>query len=293
MRVKVLRLFFSVICINIYISAFSQDNTERARSVTAIIDSLKTSGIILNENRKPPEIVLSTGQSVTFLQQIYKPQYWNNPLDPLRQALGQLIFEASHQPYDSSKYILQNYPYDSLSIPWDKFYIWEPLKLKIPSLVVSLQADTVAVSDSSVAANVTDSLNRAALPVPEQLQLAEMKDTTIMVVIDTLAEVTSSGSGFPFRYFNFPYQGDSIQVAVRSLVKYLEDRDSSVINFTGVGKMVTPLWLNTKSNSMARFWLRNEFSDSVTVWIGNTSRDTIGLYLEQGINFRRPVKQGS
>ena len=42
-----------------------------------------------------------------------------------------------------------------------------------------------------------------------------------------------------------------------------------------------------------RYWLKNEFSDSVTVWIGNPSRNTIGLYLEQGVNFRRPVKQGN
>jgi hypothetical protein len=42
-----------------------------------------------------------------------------------------------------------------------------------------------------------------------------------------------------------------------------------------------------------RFWLKNEFSDSVTVWIGNPSKNTIGLYLEQGISFRRPVKQGN
>ena len=33
------------------------------------------------------------------------------------------------------------------------------------------------------------------------------------------------------------------------------------------------------------------FPDSVTVWIGSESRNTIGLYLEQGINFRKPPKQ--
>jgi hypothetical protein len=29
----------------------------------------------------------------------------------------------------------------------------------------------------------------------------------------------------------------------------------------------------------------------VTIWIGNPARNTIGLYLENGVNFRRPVKQ--
>ena len=40
-----------------------------------------------------------------------------------------------------------------------------------------------------------------------------------------------------------------------------------------------------------RYWLKNEFSDSVTIWIGNPSKNTIGLYLEQGVNFKRPVRQ--
>jgi hypothetical protein len=42
-----------------------------------------------------------------------------------------------------------------------------------------------------------------------------------------------------------------------------------------------------------RYWLRNEFSDSVTIWIANPARNTIGLYPEQGVNFRRPVRQGN
>ena len=51
--------------------------------------------------------------------------------------------------------------------------------------------------------------------------------------------------------------------------------------------------INSKSERVVRYWLKNEFADSVAVWIGNPSRNTIGLYLEQGINFKRPAKQGN
>jgi hypothetical protein len=51
--------------------------------------------------------------------------------------------------------------------------------------------------------------------------------------------------------------------------------------------------MNSKSDRMMRYWLRNEFSDSVTIWIGTPHRNTFGLYLEQGVNFRRPLKQGN
>ncbi len=121
----------------------------------------------------------------------------------------------------------------------------------------------------------------------------ELKDTTIMVIIDTLNEVTSTQAGSPFKYLNYPFQGDSIQAAVNSLIKYIDNRDSLVLSFTGLGKVVTPLVLNSRSEKVVRYWLKNEFSDSVAIWIENPSRNTIGLYLEQGVNFRRPDRQAN
>jgi hypothetical protein len=82
-----------------------------------------------------------------------------------------------------------------------------------------------------------------------------------------------------------------MEVALKSLSDYLIARDSSEINFNSVSGAVIPVWRNSKSGVMARYWLRNEFSDSVTVWIGSTGRDSIGLFLEEGIMFRRPSKQ--
>ena len=112
------------------------------------------------------------------------------------------------------------------------------------------------------------------------------------MIIDTLNEVTSSYSQFPFKYFNHPFQSDSIKAAVISILNYLDERDSTVISLTGLGKSVTPIMMNSKSEKVMRYWLKNEFSDSVTIWLGNPARNTIGLYLEKGVNFRRPVRQG-
>ncbi len=300
MRERILRLFLIIIYISISISALSQEKSKKAGTSGIIIDSLKNSGVIFNDNLKRPEIVLSTNQAVRFLQQRFQPQYWNDTRDPLRLALGQLIYEASHPPYDTSEYFLKRYPYDSLSIPWDKFYIWEPLRLKIPVISppqIMIPVDSTLQVDTNEVAGINDSLILKPLTLQKPSSafkpLSGLKDTTIMVVIDTLDEVTSSYSGFPFRYFNFPYQGDSIQIAVRSLLKYLEECDSTVINFSGAGNVITPVWVNSKSDKMMRYWLKNEFSDSVTIWIGNPSRNTMSLYLEQGVSFRRPVKQGN
>jgi len=298
MRVRYLKFYLIFILISIYISAFSQGNIKNAVTAGTIIDSLKKGGIIFNNNQKKPEIVLSTSQALKFLQERSHLKLWNDPRDSLRQAITQLIYQAEHPPFDSYRYILQKYPYDSISIPWDKFYIWEPLRLKIP--VISAPefngtVDSKVSEDSTVIAGKIDSLNLRLLAVIKPAEVlksvSELKDTTIMVIIDTLKEVTSSYSRFPFRYYNYPFQSDSIQAAVKSLLNYLDERDSTIISFAGIGKDVTPVWMNSKSGTVIRYWLKNEFSDSVTIWIGNPSRNTIGLYLEQGVSFRRPVKQ--
>jgi hypothetical protein len=291
---KFIRLSLYLVFLSISVQVFSQNTTERALSGIAFIDSLKSKGLISDMNRKKPEILLSKDQAIRFLQERSQEQYWVNRGDPFRMALNHLVYEASHQRFDSTEFFLQKYPYDSLSIPWDKFYVWEPLSLKIQ---VKSYTEVPILADSSE--NSGNKINDSLIikTFANQNKLIEkqspvgLKDTSILIVKDTLQEVTSPVSSFPFRYFNYPYQGDSIKEAVRSLMKYLDERDSTLIRFRGTGKMVVPMWMNSKSDVMMRYWLRNEFSDSVTVWIGNTSRDTIGLFLERGVSFRRPLKQ--
>jgi hypothetical protein len=263
-----------------------------------VLDSLKSSGAVFSQNQGKPDIVLSKDQALIYLQQRFHSRTWKDKNDPLRQAFGRLIYEAAHPPFDSLKDILAKYPYDSLCIPRDKFFIWDSLRVKIPissksevskgfNSVVKLDSDTIAIKRDSLEKKPIEIIKSSVI----LKSVSELKDTTIMVIIDTLNEVNSSYSGFPFINFNFPFQGDSIKVAVWSLLNYLNDRDSMVISFTGIGKSITPIMMNSKSERVIRYWLKNEFSDSVTIWIGNPSKNTIGLYLEQGVNFRRPVRQ--
>ena len=278
MRVKFLWFFIVFFCLSHYSSVYSQETGEKSEAERSILDSLKSVGVILNSNIQKPEISLSKEQAIRFLQERTQPQFWIDSRDPFRLALNQLIYEASHPKYDSAALLLNRYPYDSLLIPWDKFYIWEPLRLKIPVISAPqfpLKADSLIRVDTNFVKNVTDTVT--IIPyrtgnIESGKKYEGLKDTTIMVVIDTLNEVTSSASGFPFRYLNFPYQGDSIQVAVSLLMKYLEERDSSFVNLTGNNNVVIPVWMNTKSPRMTRYWLKNEMSDSVTVWIGNPTK---------------------
>lgn len=300
-KVAVMKIFYPVSLFIFVLSlaslpAHSQENTGMTDGVAAVIDSLRKSGIVFQQKDPRPDIKLSREQAIRFLQQRTRPSYWNDPNDPFRQALNHLVFEASNEKFDSIQRYLEKYPYDSLQIPWDKFFIWEPLRLKIPVITIPafpMRPDSTLAVDS-IRISLSDSI--FVEPLSRDLSfnkaMVGLKDTTIMVIIDTLETTTSGRKGFPFRYLDYPYQSDSIRVAVSALLDYVEQRDSSMITFTGASRSSIPVWINTKSNgTMRRYWLRNEFDDSVTVWIGNEGRNTFGLYLEQGINFRKPMKQ--
>jgi hypothetical protein len=131
---KYLQTLVATLFVTISISVFSQEITKNAISPATVTDSLKMRGYIFDENQQKPQINLSTDQALKFLRRKLQPQYWKSLDDPLRHALRQLIFEASNKPYDSCEYYLRGYPFDSLNVSWDKFYIWEPLKLKIPMI---------------------------------------------------------------------------------------------------------------------------------------------------------------
>jgi len=226
---------------------FSQISGTGGKPDKAIVDSLAARGLLRNAEPFRPDILLSHDQALKFLQKTMFFQSWKNRADPLRSAIGQLIFEASNPPFDSAGFFLERYPYDSIAIPRDEFYIWEP---------------------------------------------AALKDTTILVIVDTLREARSKKPEFPFWYYRYPYQSDSIKAAVGALMEYVEERDSSLISFAGTANKQYSLWLNSRSDKIMRFWLRNDLDDSVTVWISNPEKNTIGLQLEQGVSFRRPTRQG-
>ncbi|HPF02194.1 MAG TPA: DUF3078 domain-containing protein [Bacteroidales bacterium] len=256
-----------------------------------VVDSLLKTGYVFIENKRPDTIDFSHEQAIEFLQRKIRPRYWKDPADPLRVALSQLVFEASHDIYDSAQVYLEKFPFDSLRVPWDKFFIWEPLRLKIPVISQTeamVTKDSMAVADTTTLPERADSLD---IPVKPHTTEALFRDTTILVVIDTLYRVDTHDQHTPFAYYDYPYQADSIITAVGILMNYVEARDSSLIYFTGAGDDMTPVWLNSTTGRMHRYWLKTDLYDSVTVWIGSQGRNKIALYLENGISFIRPSRQ--
>jgi hypothetical protein len=299
-KILVFLLVFTLIVKNS--DSYSQTKVNSLDNVNRILDSLSGKGFIYKTTRENPDIKLTKEQALTYLQTRYRLYNWNNPGDPLRQAIGRLLFFASNKPFDSTRYFLEKYAYDSINIPWDKFYVWDTLKLKMPVIAppeYELHADALIKADTLHNDNLIDSIkslkpfNAPDLLSKTRYPKVELKDTIILVATDTMNDVTGSSKGFPFRYYRWPFESDSIKAAINSLIGFIETRDSSIVYLSGTSNRATPVWLNSNSEKLVRFWLHNEYFDSVTVWVGGVSRNTIGLFLEEGISFRKLTKQSN
>lgn len=298
--VSILVLFF-ILTPGLYVSA--QDTIKTGRTA-AIIDSLASKGLIARIPGSAPKIRFQREDAIRYLQSRFISGDWTNPADPFREAIGNLIFYSSVAPLDSLRSFLDKYEYDSLNIPWERFYRWDTLRMKIPVILhpefslpqdSSFRADTIGLGETADSILILTPLTEGDSVSFYKPRLQEptviLRDTVMAVAYDSIRAVLPYKPGNPFWIYRYPWQGDSLAAAVKSLTEYLTERDSSLIKFRGRGGSVVPVWLNSRSGNLERYWLKNDLSDSVTVWIGSTDRNTIGMFLEEGIQFRRPVKQ--
>ena len=260
-------------------------------------------------------IVLDRDNALQFLRRIGSSNYiWKRSDDPLREALRDLVHFASTPREDSIVSYLSDYGYDKIRIPLDSYFVYDSLRIILPVL----EQDSVAADSSIVAGqagemfieagkrmnkvklsndaspmvkNDTLLLNDTVFVLVKDLVPAliprQTNDTIILVITDTLPEVTLYRDDFPFRHIKNPYVSDSIIAAVNSLIGYLEARDSTLVRFVSERGRGTDMWLNSRTDNLVRFWLPDGENDSVSVWIGSPERNTVSLKAEEGVLFKK------
>ncbi len=260
-------------------------------------------------------IVLDRDNALQFLRRIGSSNYiWKRSDDPLREAILNLVHFASIPREDSVVSYLSGYGYDKIMIPLDSYFVYDSLRIILPVM----QQDSVAADSSAVAgqagemfieagnrmnkvklsadaapvvANDTLLLNDTVFVLVKDLVPAliprKTNDTIILVITDTLPEVTLYRDDFPFRRIKNPYVSDSIIAAVSSLIGYLEERDSTLVRFVSDRGRGTDMWLNSRADNLVRFWLPDGENDSVSVWIGSPERNTVSLKAEEGVLFKK------
>lgn len=286
------RLLPVLIFFSLNLTLFSQ-----IKEITAItpprIDTVSLKGIEPELLIEQPAIRFSKEEALRYLRNVRNPSFWKNPDDPLRKHLDQLISLSSNTRERDVRQYLTDYPYDSIKIPRSEFYLWDTLRIRFPeghtrdSVALKIVERALAERDSSEKGKAFD---KSGILVSIGNNLLIEGDTLLLVLVDTLKGVGSGRETFPFIAYDDPMTGDSIQAAIGELVRFLEERDSTLLMLTGTASVETPFMLNTERDELVRFWLRNEYDDSVTVWVGSPSYNTVGLYLENNIMFRRPVR---
>jgi len=237
-------------------SGFSQDTT----AVKQLFDSSDSARIVSSEIQDQdikPEIEFTVTEALEYLQKKLQPQIWRNTEDKLRRSIERLVNEVSAEPFDSVEFFLRSYPYDSL------YKVLQIRPDKAPDSII-VKIDSLAGEIDTVLFEVTDSI-----PYTEMEDIA---DTPLPFVTDTIPyaktdrdeailpfvtdsipfiETDTTGVFLPFS-LETKFEGDSARAAVSSLLNYLAMRDSSLVNFTGLGNRAIPVWLNSMSGKMHR-----------------------------------------
>jgi hypothetical protein len=289
------------------------------------VDTVKSAGHVIKNIKGAPvsrtpgtgKISMTRDEALTFLENISSSgSLWKKSNDPLRQALRNLVFYARELPEDSTLSYLSNYEYEGIRIPLESFFTCDSIRVILPVILPDssgtgdsgqparagemfveaankfrkVQLDTEAIP---LVKNDTLKLNDSVFVMIDDFIPALLphrtNDTIILVITDTLPEVTFYRDDFPFRRLKNPYVTDSIEAAVNSLTGYLMARDSTKVKLVGETGRGTELWLNSRANSLVRFWLPDGETDSVSVWVGSPARNTLSLKAEEGVMFKKQV----
>lgn len=323
MRLRTVSILLLFICLFFTTGLFAQDVNSTDHSLYTRSDSAglqltagrQIKGMPVTVNSDTDKIDLDRDASLKYLLGIYSStRMWKKTDDPLREAIGILIYNASKPPLDSTTNFLLNYGYDRLRIPPGNYYVFDSVRIILPmmqsdsSLTDSLRMDgrvgemfveagkkmekVLLTSDAKpIVKNDTLALNDSVYIlmkdfVPFGLP-RQTNDTIILVITDTLPEPALHTKEFPFRFLKYPLMGDSLEVAVRALTGFLEERDSTVLKLVNETGRTTDVWLNGQSDKLIRFWLPGGDDDSVTVWVGSPSRNVISLRAEEGVLFKK------
>ncbi len=325
MRLRTASILLLFICLFCNTGLFSQGETRADQTLIIRADSAALHQSALRQIKGAPvtapsgtdKIYLDRDASLKYLLGIYtSARMWKKTDDPLREAIGILIYNAIRPPLDSTTHFLLNYSYDRLTIPPGNYYVFDSVRIILPVMQPdSSQTDSLPeegragemyieagkkmekvllTSDSKpIVKNDTLALNDSVyILMKDFVPLAlphRTNDTIILVITDTLPEPALHTREFPFRYLKYPLIGDSLEVAVRSLTGFLEARDSTLLKLVSETGRSTDVWLNSRSDNLSRFWLPGGENDSVTVWVGSPSRNVISLKAEEGVLFKKQL----
>ena len=138
----------------------------------------------------------------------------------------------------------------------------------VPDTLIFTRIDTSAIESLGISMHafrdeqVTPPLDRDGL-------IGVMSEDRSRVLYYLPGIIWKAAEDSPFNIMQGPYQLDSLQYAVNTLLEFTAGRDSTLLLVNDLYGNKQSFWLNQGNNEAYRFWVKNYNQDSITVWIGN------------------------
>jgi hypothetical protein len=160
----------------------------------------------------------------------------------------------------------------------------------VPDTIVVTHIDTSAIDALGISLH-TFRQNRVRPSLDREDMKAFMSSDRSKVYYYVPGATWKTTEDSPFHILEGPYQLDSLQYAVNTLLEYTSKRDSSLVLVNDMYGSKFPLWLSQGNDRAYRFWVKNYKHDSITVWIGNPGPREISLMLEDDVSINRLSKE--
>ena len=169
------------------------------------------------------------------------------------------------------------YPEDTVSAAEDQDSLTiKEIPVLIPDTVIVTLLDTFAIE--SLGIGLHSFRNGQVSPPLQREGLDAVMSQDRKQVFYYLPGVTwVAAVESPFRLLEGPYQLDSLQHAMNTLLEYTFERDSTLLLVNDMYGSKFPFWLSQGDDLSYRFWVKNYNNDSITVWIGTSCRTPSAL----------------
>ena len=166
----------------------------------------------------------------------------------------------------------------------------EKVPAPVPDTLIFTRIDTSALESLGISLHTLRD-NVVTPPLDRDGLNGVLSEDRSLVLYYSPGFTWKAAEGSPFNIMEGPYQLDSLQYAVNTLLEFTGGRDSTLLLVNDLYGNKKSFWLNQGDDEAYRFWVKNYNQDSITVWIGNPAPNEISLLLEDDVSINRLMKE--
>jgi len=230
---------------------------------------------------------------------------WENSNDPVKKAIGRIIFYIENGPLDTTLTFLKNYPFQIKGKSYPKKFKFASDQTRFGKDSLLVPADTLQTSTDSIvlpsdSSKIKPLPANLQMPVNESLHLApdsstlvgktSITDTLPGAIHDQLPQNHTSTDSVPHDSVPGIQLSDKEKKSLDRLINYLEN-DSVKIWMYNIHKDSVQVIMKNGQTVYNRFWLKNELNDSLGIWIRTKSKNQLDFLMDDNVFLTR-IRKG-